>query len=225
MEENMKPKMRTQEWLVTARRCAGLTQIELAASAGLKSTIIVSLYETGAQVPSPRTWAALEDALRPCAPLMFVDEDALIADIRAIIRWEREDAPCRLVYTTTIHGFVFTDVRSAQGDPPKDPHVTLPLIEALRLLEKQSSCLDFSDQLEEVGPRDREGAELREMREALGLGQREVADMLSTSQPVISFLERGLRKSSDFRDRYRDLLERLTDEAQAKRAAEQPEQS
>lgn len=216
----MKPKMRTKEWLIAARRCAGLTQVELAVRAGLKSTIIVSLYETGAQVPSLRTWVALEEALLPFAPLMFVDEDALIADVRAIIRWERESALCRLVYVTTMHGFVFTDVRPAQGDSPKDPYITLPLIDALKLLEEQSLCLDFSDLFEEESPEDRDGAELKKMREALGLGQKEVADMLSTTQPAISYLERGLRKSSDFRDRYRNLLEQLTAEAKAKQNAD-----
>ena len=215
----MKPKIRTSEWLAAARRLAGLSQVELAKLAGLKSTIIVSLFETGAQVPSSRTWKALEDALRTRVPLMFVDEDGLIAILEAgMCLLEDENALCRLSYVPCKQGVAFTEARLVQGEPPADPFITVPIAEALGLLKVQktwfgSSCGESQEGKVGDSRTDCEGAKLREMRRALGLGQRDVARMLSISQPSISHLERGTEKSPALARRYRDLLEQMTAKA------------
>jgi len=214
----MKPKTRTPQWLAAARSHAGLTQVELARLAGLKSTIIVSLIETGAQIPSHRTWSALEAALRPRVPLMFVDEGALVNDLEAGMRLTGDDtALCWLSYVSCGHGIAFIDAKLAQGKPPAVPYITVSLAEALALLKTQRTWFDDSSGEPQEGREDGyqadcEGARLREMRKALGLDQRDVARMLSASQPSISHLERGAVKNLDFARRYRELLEQLTEQ-------------
>ena len=216
----MKPQMRTSRWLAMARRNAGLSQVELVKLAGLRSTIILSLFETGSQLPTDRVWDALENALRPLVPLMFVDEDALISVVEAGARWDGGDALCRLGYVASRHGVAFTDVRPVDGEQPGDFFITVPLTEALRLLQVQKTWIgespDCSEDVVEDQAGSREGEELRRMRKALSLDQRSVARMLSASQPAISLLERGLENPPDLIRRYRELLERLTEEAQVK---------
>lgn len=207
----MKPKMRTPEWLSMTRNCAGLSQVELAKLAGLKSTIIVSLYETGSQTASLQAWEALEDVLRPLAPLMFVDEDAIIASAEAGALWEKEGALCRLPYAPGRHGIAFTGIKPVEADPPDSPCITVPISEALDLLKAQRAA--FANEpakpvLDEEAAR--EGAKLRKMREALGLNQRDMARRLSSTQPAISLMERGVDKNDGRVKRYRELLERLT---------------
>ena len=212
----MKPQMRTGRWLAMARSCAGLTQTELARLAGLKSTIGVSLYETGTNIPSLRTWEALEEVLRCYVPLMFIDEEALISAAAAGIAWEGEDALCRLSYVPSKHGIAFIGVE-AIGEKPSSldgPFITVPISEALTLLTEQKAWLkaavsDCEGAVDEDGDAKCEGAELGKMREALGISQREVSRRLSIPQPLLSLLERGLSESPDALRRYRELLEQL----------------
>ena len=212
----MKPQMRTGKWLAMARSCAGLTQTELARLAGIKSTIGVSLYETGVQSPSSHTWDALEEVLRRYVPLMFVDEEALVSIAAAGASWEGEGALCRLAYAPSKHGIAFTGIE-AIGEKPSSldgPFITVPISEALTLLTEQRAWLkavvsDGAGAVDGGESAECEGAELRKMREALGISQREVSRRLSIPQPSISLLERGLSDSPDALWRYREFLEQL----------------
>lgn len=218
----MKPQMRTGKWLAMARGCAGLTQTELARLAGLKSTIVVSLYETGAHAPSLQTWDALEEVLRRYVPLMFVDEEALVSTAAAGVGWEGEDALCRLSYAPTRHGIAFTGIEAIgeEASSLDGSFITVPLSQALMLLSEQKAwcktvVLGNEAAVDGEEGKKSEGAELKEMREALGISQREISRRLSVSQPSISLLERGLSESPDSLRRYRELLEQLTTESQS----------
>ena len=203
--------MRTGEWLAEARRQADLSQVKLAKLIGLNSAMLISAFETGARVPDPQAWEKLESALRPLAPLMFIDEEKLLDYAKAGLQWEGEGALCRLAYFLGKHGFVFVGVSSVREDPPAGPYITVLFEEAVRLLGEQIAGFDPP-----VAPRNTEegeGAQLRRMREALGLGQRDVAAMLSTHQATISHIERGEKRPGELMGRYRELMERMTAES------------
>ena len=207
----MKPKMRTGEWLTEARRQADLPQAKLAKLVGLNSAMLISAFETGARVPDPQAWEKLESVLRPLAPLMFIDEEKLLDHAKAGLRWEGEGALCRLAYFLGKRGFVFVGVSSVREDPPEGPFITVFFEEAVRLLEEQSA--GFEPPVVPRNAEEGEGAQLRKMREALGLGQRDVAAMLSTHQATISHIERGHKRQGELVGRYRELMERMTAEA------------
>lgn len=209
----MKPKMRTGEWLAEARRQAGLSQPELAELAGLKSTMLISNFETGVRVPPSQTWERLEEALRPLAPLMFVFEEDLLNDARAGMRWEQEGASCRLTYVLGKYGFVFTRVASVREDLPEDSFIVVSFADAVKLLEEQMA--GFKSVAAPKEAEEGEGAQLAKMRRELGLSQRAVAAMLSSKQPSISLLERGVAEDPGLAKCYRALLEKIKQEESA----------
>lgn len=206
----MNPELRTKEWLAQARRLAGISQAELAGLIGSKGVVTVSQYETGACNPSERAWRRIEDALRPLAPMAFVDTDALIAKAQAIIQWESEESPCVLTYAGGRGGLIITGIDPPKGEAPEGLSMPVRLADALSLLREQKAGLERPlraaadpDAQESAGKR------LRAQREALGLGQRAVAEMLSVTQPYVSALESGRMDDSEPLARYRQLLEEL----------------
>ena len=195
------PAMRTREWLVEARRRAGISQTDLLELVGLKSIIAISQYENGTRTPSAGTWQKIEDALRPLAPMMVVEVDALIADVEAGMRWEKEDALCRLSYASARMGLIFTSVSSLQREDPADPFITVSFKDALGLLEAQRSLL-IAEQAESAAEcLDEDIVGLKQAREALGLSQRKTAALLGISQSKLSLLEAGKIKEPELVER------------------------
>ena len=212
----MKPKMRTKEWLVSARRLADLSQSELLDLVGLTSGMSISFFESGRRNPRPATWGKIEKALYPYAPIMFVDEDDLIADVDAGARWEKDDALCRLYYVPGRSGMVFVGVGSSQDKESSEACITVSFSEARRLLEAQKGVLSprVLQKVEESPMQEEsEGMRLRGLRRALGLSQSKVAELAGLPQPTISEIELDKEKGAHLVERYRKLLEGLTAES------------
>lgn len=145
----MSKKSRTGEWLREARTRANLTIEKLAELAGVHSST-VQFVETGKRGASPKLWAAFDAVLRPRVPLMYLDEDALIADARNYALLEGKGSLCRLFCskeTRGANGLVFVGiasvagVRSDQVEDPDCPYVTLSWADAIKLLEDQRAAL------------------------------------------------------------------------------------
>ena len=141
----MKPKMRTKEWLATARAVAGLTRQELADLAGLEWAQNVYAYELGKRNPSPETWAKIEKVLYAHAPIMYVDEDRMIAQVHDVVQEEGERSDFRMVFMPLGKGFVFTNISPVQGKEPSQPHITVSAKDALTLLEAQKALFAASE--------------------------------------------------------------------------------
>ena len=138
----MKPTMRTKEWLVEARRIAHMDQKVLRELAGFGSPMTISYFETGKRNPTKESWETLEALLRPHAPLLFVDEDELIAKVKAGAGVDRAGLACRLVYSMGKSGLVFTDVASVDDEEPSEPYIPIARADAVNLLTAQKSLYE-----------------------------------------------------------------------------------
>lgn len=203
---------RTREWLVEARQRAGLSQAELIEMVGLKSIIAISQYENGTRSPSQRTWDKLEQALKPFAPMMFVDVEGLIADAEAGMRWEKAGARCRLTYVAARDGLIFTGVLPDQGDELADPYVTVSFQDALALLEAQRDLLQNDRPEKPLDGLEADETGLRKAREGKGLSQRKAAALLGMPQSKLSLLESGKIKDPELASQCLKTLEGLSAE-------------
>lgn len=201
---------RTREWLVEARQRAGLSQAELIEMVGLKSIIAISQYENGTRTPSLRTWEKLEEALRPFAPMMFVDVDGLIADAEAGMRWEKANSRCKLIYAAARDGLIFTSVLPDQGDEPADPYISVSFQDAVALLKAQRDLLQDDRPVKSLDALETDETGLRKAREGKGLSQRKAAALLGIPQSKLSLLESGKIKDPKLVSQCLEVLEGLS---------------
>ena len=131
----------TPAWLVAARKQAGLTMPELADLAGVHFNT-VQYAEKESHVTRQSVWTKLDAALFPIVPAFFVNEDALIADVRAYMHLKGEGALCRLYFVTGKIGIVFNDVQSLEEEELPGQHVVVTWNAALTLLEAQKGLLE-----------------------------------------------------------------------------------
>lgn len=137
----MKHEIHTKEWLADTRRRAKLTQAELSSLTGIHHNSL-TFYETGNRNATPGSWSKIDKALYPLAPAAFVDENALIEDIRAYQQLAQREGTgdlCRLYYATGLDGVAFINVGPDRDEGLSAPFVVLSWTDAMKLLEAQKS--------------------------------------------------------------------------------------
>ena len=137
----MKPTMHSKEWLCWARKQARLTKQELADLSGLALNTVSSLG-TGDRGGSPETWAKLDRALYPLAPVAFVDEGALLEHARKCKKQSKSRAKCRLFYAAGVDGVVFTDLAPEGEDNRPGDSIVITWAEAEALLRVQMAAFN-----------------------------------------------------------------------------------